>query len=64
MDKTFEILLGEYRDRMAMLSEALTRGNCGTFEEYKYICGQLRGLEVVAKGDAPGLDRMLPTKAR
>ena len=45
MDKTFEILLGEYRDRMAMLSEALTRGNCGTFEEYKYICGQLRGLE-------------------
>jgi len=25
---------------------------------------QLRGLEVVAKGDAPGLDRMLPTKAR
>jgi hypothetical protein len=45
MDKTFEILLGEYRDRMAMLSEALTRGNCNTFEEYKYICGQLRGLE-------------------
>jgi len=25
---------------------------------------QLRGLEVVAKGDTPGLDRMLPTKAR
>ena len=45
MDKTFEILLGEYRDRISMLSEALTRGNCGTFEEYKYICGQLRGLE-------------------
>jgi hypothetical protein len=45
MDKTFEVLLGEYRDRISMLSEALTRGNCGTFEEYKYICGQLRGLE-------------------
>jgi hypothetical protein len=45
MDKTFEILLNEYRDRISMLSEALTRGNCGTFEEYKYICGQLRGLE-------------------
>lgn len=45
MNKAFEILLGEYKDRIAMLSEALTRGNCGTFEEYKYICGQLRGLE-------------------
>jgi hypothetical protein len=45
MDKTFEILLNEYRDRISMLSEALTRGNCNTFEEYKYICGQLRGLE-------------------
>ena len=45
MNKAFEILLGEYKDRIAMLSEALTRGNCTTFEEYKYICGQLRGLE-------------------
>jgi hypothetical protein len=30
---------------MDMLSEALTRGNCPTIEEYRYICGQLRGLE-------------------
>jgi hypothetical protein len=28
-----------------MLSEALVRGNCPTIEEYRYICGQLRGLE-------------------
>jgi hypothetical protein len=28
-----------------MLSEALSRGNAASFEEYKYICGQLRGLE-------------------
>jgi len=40
-----EYLLKEYRDRMNMLSEALIRGNCPTIEEYRYICGQLRGLE-------------------
>lgn len=45
MDKTLEILLLEYKDRMDMLSEALIRGNCPTIEEYRYICGQLRGLE-------------------
>jgi hypothetical protein len=45
MDKIFDILLSEYKDRMDMLSEALVRGNCPTIEEYRYICGQLRGLE-------------------
>jgi hypothetical protein len=40
-----EYLLNEYKDRMNMLSEALVRGNCPTIEEYRYICGQLRGLE-------------------
>jgi hypothetical protein len=45
MDKNLEYLLNEYKDRMAMLQEAVHRGNCATFEEYKYVCGQLRGLE-------------------
>jgi hypothetical protein len=45
MDKNLELLLREYKDRMDMLSEALIRGNCPTIEEYRYICGQLRGLE-------------------
>ena len=45
MDKIFDVLLAEYKDRMDMLSEALIRGNCPTIEEYRYICGQLRGLE-------------------
>ena len=40
-----DFLLSEYKDRMNMLSEALIRGNCPTIEEYRYICGQLRGLE-------------------
>jgi hypothetical protein len=41
----YDILLAEYKDRMEMLSTALIRGNCPTIEEYRYICGQLRGLE-------------------
>jgi hypothetical protein len=45
MDKTLEYLLREYNERTAMLTEAVARGNCATFEEYKYVCGQLRGLE-------------------
>ena len=45
MDKNLEYLLKEYKDRMEMLQEAVHRGNCTNFEEYKYVCGQLRGLE-------------------
>ena len=45
MDKTLEYLLKEYKERMAMLTEAIARGNCKDFEEYKYVYGQLRGLE-------------------
>ena len=45
MDKTLEYLLSEYKDRMQMLSDAMARGMCTSFEEYKFTCGQLRGLE-------------------
>lgn len=45
MDKTMEYLLKEYKERMDMLSGAMSRGMCTSFEEYKFTCGQLRGLE-------------------
>ena len=45
MDKNLEYLQREYKDRMEMLSDALTTGNLASFEDYKYVCGQLRGLE-------------------
>jgi hypothetical protein len=45
MNDVSEILLSEYKDRMTMLTESLARGSCTSFEEYKYVCGQLRGLE-------------------
>lgn len=42
---TLDYLLKEITERMTMLSDAASRGQCATFEEYKYTCGQLRGLE-------------------
>ena len=45
MSKEFDYLLGEYRERIQMLQKAVGAGNCVTFEEYKYACGQIRGLE-------------------
>ena len=45
MDKTLDYLLGQYKERMDMLSDAMARGLCTSFEEYKFTCGQLRGLE-------------------
>lgn len=45
MDKNLDYLFREITERMQMLTEAVARGNCATYEEYKYTCGQLRGLE-------------------
>ena len=45
MDKTLEFLLFEYKNRIEMLQKAVSAGNCANYEEYKYACGQIRGLE-------------------
>lgn len=43
--RIYDTLLAEYKDRMDTLAQALVRGSCNGIEEYRYICGQLRGLE-------------------
>ena len=45
MDKKLEFLLSEYKNRIEMLQKAVSAGNCANYEEYKYACGQIRGLE-------------------
>ena len=40
-----EYLLKEYIDRMEFLKGGLAQGNIPTMEEYRYVCGQIRGLE-------------------
>ena len=43
--KEIDYLLKEYSERIVMLQQALSQGNCTNFEEYRYTCGQIRGLE-------------------
>lgn len=45
MDRNLDYLLDEYKERIDVLKQAVSAGNCQSFEEYKYACGQLRGLE-------------------
>ena len=45
MDKNLDYLLSEFVERIQMLQKAIAAGNCANFEEYKYTCGQIRGLE-------------------
>jgi hypothetical protein len=45
MDGNLEYLIREYKERIDMLQKAVSAGNCQNFEEYRYSCGQIRGLE-------------------
>lgn len=40
-----DYLLSEYKERIETLKQAIGAGNCASYEEYKYACGQVRGLE-------------------
>jgi hypothetical protein len=45
IDQNLDYLLDQNKERIEMLKQALAAGNCQSYEEYKYACGQLRGLE-------------------
>ena len=45
MNQYLDYLLDEYKERIDMLQKAVAAGNCANHEEYKYACGQIRGLE-------------------
>ena len=45
IDKNLDYLLSENMERIERLKQALVSGSCPTMEEYRYICGQIRGLE-------------------
>lgn len=42
-----EVALKELRERREQLSEGLANSAARTFEEYKFICGEIRGLTTV-----------------
>lgn len=45
MNDHLDYLIGQYQERIEMLGQALTYGQAKDFDEYKYTCGQVRGLE-------------------
>jgi hypothetical protein len=53
-----DYLLREYKERRQYLTDALSQGNVATIEEYRYICGQLRGLEAACSVIADLKQRM------
>ena len=40
-----EYLMKEYKERIEFLTGGLAQDNIPTIEEYRYVCGQIRGLE-------------------
>jgi hypothetical protein len=46
-DKIIEVVLHELRERRAQLSDAIARNGAKTFEDYKFMCGEIRGLTAV-----------------
>jgi hypothetical protein len=43
----FEAILKEIRERRAQLSDGLGNRSAKTFDEYQFICGEIRGLTAV-----------------
>lgn len=44
MDKVIEVILGELRARRTQLADAAASGAAKNYEDYKYMCGEIRGL--------------------
>jgi hypothetical protein len=40
----FELLITQIEDKANLLQDAMIYGNIDSFEEYKFLCGELRGL--------------------
>lgn len=43
--RIYDVLLAELQGRYDVIAQSLVRGGCASYDEYKYLCGQLRGLE-------------------
>ena len=44
MDKIIGVILNELRARRTQLSEAAASGTAKNYEDYRYMCGEIRGL--------------------
>ena len=44
IDKVMNVLVKQIDDKVLQLQEALSDGRVDTLEEYKKVCGEIRGL--------------------
>ena len=56
--KELEIVAGHIDDKVSQLKDYLSDGQCETYEDYKRICGEIRGL-LIARGYALDLKQNL-----
>lgn len=40
-----DYIVGKLEEKLTTLRKVVSDGKCPNFEEYKYVCGQIRGLE-------------------
>ena len=40
-----EYLIKEYEANIEALKDEIAKGNCTSYEEYKYKCGEIKGLK-------------------
>ena len=40
-----DYFIRELKERIAILSDALASGKAASYDDYRYTCGQIRGLE-------------------
>jgi hypothetical protein len=45
----FDVIVKEIDEKVTQLSEYLSSGNATSYEEYKRLCGEIRGL-ITARG--------------
>ena len=45
IDRHLEYLITEMKERRGILADALASDRISSYEEYRYTCGQIRGLE-------------------
>ena len=47
MEKVIEIILKQLRERRVQLTDAIANGSAKDYAEYKFLCGEIRGLTAV-----------------
>ena len=46
----FDVLIQQADEKIAQLKDHLAQGRAGTYEEYKALCGEIKGL-LIARGN-------------